>query len=203
MFSGIVVAQARVLDNQRQNGGDYSLSLACDLGRGDKPIKSGDSVAVNGVCLTMVERLRTDVLLFDVSAETARCTTLGRLQKDDAVNLELALCMGDRLNGHLVTGHVDCLAMVRSCRQDGRSLRIELEAPSEFMPYLAAKGSVCLDGVSLTIVEVRSAVFTVNVVPYTAGNTHFSSLVPGSLMNLEVDILARYLQRLLRASTAE
>ena len=203
MFSGIVVAQGQVVAKQQRAGHDYRLQLAAPSNPQGKPIRPGDSVAVNGVCLTVVECSESGVWSFDVSAETARCTTLANVHINDWLNLEPALCLGDRLNGHWVTGHVDCLVVVRECNPQGDSLHLQLEVPDEFMPYIAVKGSVCLDGVSLTVTRVHANTFAVNVIPYTAEHTHFSSLTTGRAMNLEVDIVARYIHRLSHALQTE
>ena len=203
MFSGIVAAQGRVTDKQAHAGGDYSLRIAAAIGKGGQPVQAGDSVAVNGVCLTVTERADENLLSFDVSAATAACTTLGALRKNDKVNMEPALRLGERLNGHLVTGHIDGLATVCECRRQGRSLRVRLKTAAELMPYLAVKGSVCLDGVSLTVVSAQANAFAVNIVPYTAEHTHFSSLHEAQEVNLEVDIIARYLSNLMRFAAME
>ena len=196
MFSGIINMQGTVAENLPLPSHDHKLGIVCQVNEKGRPVSRGDSIAVNGVCLTVTDRPTAHQLLFDVSAETARCTTLGDLRKGDRLNLESALRVGDALNGHWVTGHVDCVATVSALRQEGRSLQVQFEAPPELMPCIAPRGSVCLDGVSLTVVRAQSHSFTVNIIPYTAKHTSFADLECGRRMNLEIDILARYLQRL-------
>jgi len=138
-------------------------------------------------------------MVADVSAETLDCTTLGSLKPDDEVNLELALKPTTRLGGHLVSGHVDGVGEVVDRFADGRSERIVFRAPSELSRYIAAKGSICIDGVSLTVNAVDGDQFGVNIVPHTAENTNLGRCAPGVKVNLEIDVIARYLERLLSA----
>ena len=156
----------------------------------------GESIAVNGVCLTVVA-FADRRFTADVSNETLRLTTLGDLAQATPVNLEAALRMGDPLGGHLMSGHVDGQARVLSTEGQGRSLRVRLEAPDALARYIAAKGSVALDGVSLTVNDVDGAQFGINLVPHTQTVTTLGDLAPGRLMNLEVDSLARYAERVL------
>ncbi len=198
MFTGIVQATGSVAGAEAR-GGDLRLAIdAADLvARIDASrLTPGESVAVSGVCLTVVgfDGAR---LVTDVSRETLGLTTLGSLRTGDAVNLEAALRAGDPLGGHLVSGHVDGVADVVGLHSDARSLRVELEVPGGLARYLAPKGSVTLDGVSLTVNEVKGARFGVNLIPHTVELTTFGSLAPGQRLNLEVDQLARYLERLL------
>ncbi|MGB5132043.1 MAG: riboflavin synthase, partial [Steroidobacteraceae bacterium] len=160
--------------------------------------REGDSVSVAGVCLTAV---RVDAGIFEacVSRETLAHTTLGSLRRDAAVNLEPALAAGDALGGHYVTGHVDGVARVAGIREDAGSLRVSIEAPPVLARYLAPRGSVTVDGVSLTVAGVQGALFEVNLVPHTRQATTLGSLQAGDPVNLEVDILARYLERLFDA----
>lgn len=156
----------------------------------------GASIACSGACLTVVERLE-GAFAVDVSAETLSKTTLGGWQAGTAVNLERPLKIGDELGGHLVSGHVDGVAEVTERRPEGDSLRYVFRLPAELAPYVAAKGSVALDGVSLTVNEVEGATFGVNVIPHTAEVTSFGGLRPGDRVNVEIDLLARYLARLI------
>ena len=151
---------------------------------------------VNGVCLTAVA-LHEDGFDTDVSVETLDVTSLGSLGVGSPVNLEPSLALGDRLGGHLVSGHVDCLGTVKSVADDARSIRLAIEIPAEFARYVAKKGSVTLDGVSLTVNSVAAGVFEVNIIPHTAEVTIIGGYEVGSRVNIEVDLLARYLERLL------
>jgi riboflavin synthase len=198
MFTGIVQAIGRVAATEAR-GGDLRLSIdAADLvARVDASrLASGESVAVSGVCLTVVERDGRSFAA-DVSRETVALTTLGQLRTGDVVNLEAALRAGDPLGGHLMSGHVDGVAEVATVHRDGRSLRVGVDVPAGLARYLAPKGSVALDGVSLTINEVQGARCGINLIPHTLELTTLGGLVPGRRLNLEVDQLARYLERLL------
>ncbi|MER3546948.1 MAG: riboflavin synthase [Rhodanobacteraceae bacterium] len=196
MFTGIVQCTG-TLARSESRGGDLRLSIdASALDFSDVAI--GDSIAVSGCCLTVVEREGAN-LAFDVSSETLSLTTLGRLRAGDMVNLEKALRLSNRLGGHLVSGHVDGIARIVSVEPDGRSQRWRIETPHELARYIAARGSVCLDGVSLTVNQVDSTRFSVNLIPHTIEVTSFSRRKPGDALNLEVDMMARYVERLLEA----
>ena len=155
----------------------------------------GDSIAVQGVCLTVVD-IQNNTFVADVSNETLQCTTLGAKKATSQVNLEAALTLSARLGGHLVSGHVDGVGEVTTTEHDGDSIRISIHAPSELARYIARKGSVCIDGVSLTVNAVKGEEFSVNIIPHTLQNTTLSECAAGSKVNLEVDLLARYLERL-------
>jgi riboflavin synthase len=161
----------------------------------------GESVSVNGVCLTVNEAL-PDGFLADVSAETLARSTLGRLAVGSAVNLERALKIGERMGGHWVTGHVDTVVRWISSKKTGESLSAVLELPQAFVPYVAPKGSVAVEGVSLTVNEVHTDRFTVMIIPHTQQATTLERTRPGDGVNLEVDILARYVVHALRHSAA-
>jgi len=179
----------------QQQGGDVRLSVKSDgLPWGDYEI--GESIAVNGVCLTAVA-LHNDGFDTDVSVETLDVTALGNLKAGSAVNLEPAISLGERLGGHLVSGHVDCVGTVTARASDARSIRLTIEIPEEYAHYVAKKGSVCVDGVSLTINEVSGNAFELNIIPHTAEATIIDGYAVGSAVNVEVDLLARYLERLL------
>jgi riboflavin synthase len=193
MFTGIVTAKG-VLERKTDLGGDYRLRISCpemDL-EGARP---GDSICVSGTCLTMLDP-DSDGFSADVSQETLALTTLGKLGIGQSVNLELALAAGDRLGGHLVTGHVDGMAHLVSRAPDARAERLEFEVPPSLARYVARKGSVCLDGVSLTVNEVAGCRFSVCLIPHTLDVTTLGSLGVGDPVNLEVDLVARYLERL-------
>ncbi len=178
-----------------QRGGDVRLSVqSSGLPWGDYEI--GESIAVNGVCLTAVA-LSDDGFDTDVSVETLDVTALGKLKTGSEVNLEPAISLGERLGGHLVSGHVDCVGTVTARAADARSIRLTIEIPNEYAHYVAKKGSVCVDGVSLTINEVSGNAFELNIIPHTAEVTIIDGYAVGSTVNVEVDLLARYLERLL------
>lgn len=194
MFTGIVQAVGRVAAIERR-GGDVRLVIdSAGLGLGD--VAPGDSIAVAGVCLTAIE-LDGPCFAADVSVETLDHTTLGALRAGDPVNLEKALRLADRLGGHLVSGHVDGVGKVLDVREDARSQRWTFEAPAALARYIATKGSICIDGTSLTVNEVEGARFGVNLIPHTVECTTFRVRRPGDAVNLEVDMVARYVERLM------
>ena len=195
MFTGIVQATGRIEERIEHGSGDVSLVVA--TGTIDAAgIAIGDSVCVSGVCLTAVE-VTAAGFRTDVSAESLARTTLREIVAGDRVNLETALTPDTRLGGHLVSGHVDGIAEVMARWDDARSVRFEIRVPEGLARYIAGKGSVCVDGTSLTVNGVRGAVFDVNIVPHTLAATTLGDLVPGSTANIEVDQIARYVERLL------
>jgi riboflavin synthase len=199
MFTGIILAVGKVAGIDT-TGGDARLRIhAAGLDLSDTQI--GDSIAVNGVCLTAVE-LTVNGFAADVSGETLSCTNLGTLTPGARVNLELALTPTTRLGGHLVSGHVDGIGCLVERRPDGRSQRLHFEAPAGLAKYIAGKGSICINGVSLTVNEVKGSRFDVNVVPHTLDHTTLGDLAPDDSVNIEVDLLARYLERLLLQTQA-
>jgi riboflavin synthase len=193
MFTGIIRSIGTILSRvDRERDGRLSVSA----GDGNlAAIGTGDSIAVNGVCLTVVSHDASRFVV-DVSNETRSVTTLGELIAGSRVNLEPALRLGESLDGHLVSGHVDGVGHVRDIAPDGRSLRLGIELPRALLPYVARKGSVAVDGVSLTVNAVRAAIFEVNIVPHTREMTIISGYREGTAVNIEVDIIARYLERL-------
>ena len=194
MFTGIIKAKGSVRAIQRR-GGDVRMTIAADELPWSR-YNIGDSISVNGVCLTAVELL-DDGFCTDVSVETLDVTTLKQLAESDTVNLEPALCVGDALGGHLVSGHVDGIGMLISRTDDARSVRMDFEVPAGLARYSARKGSVCIDGVSLTINEVSGNTFSLNIIPHTAEVTTLGDFEPGTAVNIEVDLLARYIERML------
>lgn len=197
MFTGIIKGKGR-LSSLVRKGGDVRLRIQCDA----LPWSSyavGDSIAVSGVCLT-VATLRQDGFEADVSSETLGVTTLGALAVGDEVNLEPALTLNQPLGGHLVSGHVDCVGAVTQRVADARSWRIHIEVPQAYARYCARKGSVCIDGVSLTINSVSGTTVGLNIIPHTADATTIGGYVVGSRVNVEVDQVARYIERLLETS---
>jgi len=194
MFTGIIKAKGTIAAME-QRGGDVRLTVRSD-GLPWNDYEVGESVAVNGVCLTAVA-LHSDGFDTDVSVETLDVTALGGLAVGSDVNLEPSISLGERLGGHLVSGHVDCTGKVVSRQADARSIRLAIEIPKDYARYVAKKGSVCVDGVSLTVNEVSGNTFELNIIPHTAEVTIIDDYAPGTVVNVEVDLLARYLERLL------
>jgi riboflavin synthase len=194
MFTGIVQAVGLIATAQAMSDG---LKLTLDAGTlGLSDLGVGDSVAVSGCCLTIVSIDQTK-LAFDVSAETLRCTA--RLDRPGPVNLEKALRLSDRLGGHLVAGHVDGVGIVtrfERAASDAENVELEIEAPAELARFIASKGSIAVDGVSLTINAMAGRRFSVNLIPHTLAVTTLGSLASGARVNLEVDMIARYVARL-------
>jgi len=199
MFTGIVQATGRI-HSLEPRGGDLRLAVApAALGLDD--IGVGESICVSGVCLTVVA-VDASVLAFDVSTETLARTSLGAHAAGDAVNLEKSLRLSDRLGGHLVSGHVDGVGEVVSITDDARAQRWTFRAPAALMRYIAPKGSIAVDGVSLTVNEVEGREFGINIIPHTWKVTTIGGYAPGRRVNLEIDPIARYLERLLAAGAA-
>lgn len=196
MFTGIIEATGNIAAVASQ-GSDVRLTIASQM-LDFSDIKPGDSIAVNGVCLTVVE-LQADRFAVDVSAETLACTTVAGLAIGDRVNLEKALLPTTRLGGHLVSGHVDGVARVVDQRQAGQSRILRFTVAAELQHYIAQKGSIAVDGVSLTINQVTGHEFEVNIIPHTLAHTTIADYQVGNAVNIEVDMMARYLERLLGA----
>jgi riboflavin synthase len=193
MFTGIVQSTGHI-NAITPRGGDVEIVVASP-GLDFTNVAIGDSIAVNGCCLT-VTKLQGSWFFADASRETLNITTLGGWNVGTAVNLEKALCAGQALGGHYVTGHVDGIAQVTTLHTDARSTRMEFEVPAALARYIAKKGSACIDGVSLTVNEVGERTFSVNLIPHTLAVTVLKDYRIGTPVNLEVDIIARYLERL-------
>jgi len=207
MFTGIIQDVGRVATLERRDG-DVRLRIVVDR-LSLAATRDGDSIAVSGVCLTALDIFVGDPaagkpgsFAADVSNETLSLTTLGSLLPGSRVNLEPALRAGDALGGHLVSGHVDGLGEVLDIREDARSVRMHFGCPQELVPYFARKGSVAIDGVSLTVNEVGAADFSVNLIPHTQQVTTLGEFRVGRRVNLEVDQVARYVERLLATTSA-
>jgi riboflavin synthase len=199
MFTGLIeevgtVLAVRAIDRRTQ------LQIAAS--RIAKQTSSGDSVAVNGCCLTLTLR-REDRLTFDLLEETLARTNLKKLRENDPVNVERALGANERFGGHFVQGHVDCVSSVVGFQQSGADFRLEVQLPASFAHYLAAKGSIAVDGISLTVAEVLPKSFVAWIVPYTKEHTNLDRIQAGDLVNLEFDILAKYVERMLPHSTQQ
>ena len=197
MFTGIITSIGEVRSTEQR--GDLRLAIGCDYDL--DTVDLGASIACSGVCLTVVDK-GPDWFAVDVSGETIARTAPGLWHQGARLNLERALRLGDELGGHLVTGHIDAVATVVEVIEDGGSLRVSIDVPRELGPMIAAKGSVTLDGVSLTVNAVedrgKTTNFTVNLIPHTAIHTTFGDMAVGRAINVEVDVLARYLQRMIK-----
>jgi riboflavin synthase len=194
VFTGIVQDIGRIV-SRTPRGGDVRLRIA--VGRLPLAgVRAGDSIAVSGVCLTVLD-IDAGAFSADVSNETLSLTTLGELEDGSTVNLEPSLRAGDPLGGHLVSGHVDGIGRLVSLAQDARSWRMRFETPPPLARYVARKGSIAIDGVSLTVNEVEGCEFGVNIIPHTFEVTTLGSVVPGRRVNLEIDPIARYVERLI------
>jgi riboflavin synthase len=199
MFTGIVQSVGKIVALENR-GGDARVRIAC--GKLDmSDVNTGDSIAVSGVCLTVVEH-SSEGFTADVSGETLSRTTLGRLHTGAAVNLEKALTLSTPLGGHLVSGHVDGVGVVVNRREAARSVQFRIKAPEALAKYIAEKGSVCVDGVSLTVNAIHGAEFEVNIVPHTLTETTSGAIKVDSEVNIEVDVVARYLERLMLGERA-
>lgn len=199
MFTGIIQALGKVVALQPREG---DLRVRIHTGKLDlADVQLGDSIATNGVCLTVVE-LPGDGYAVDVSRESLAYSTIGDWRVGSIVNLEKAMLPTTRFGGHIVSGHVDGIGEVVSRHADARSIRFTLRAPDNLAKYIAHKGSICVDGVSLTVNAVNGADFELNIIPHTAQETTFANYVAGSRVNLEVDVIARYLERLLQGEKA-
>ncbi|OZG71451.1 riboflavin synthase subunit alpha [Hahella sp. CCB-MM4] len=196
MFTGLIETVGSV-QHCVAKGGDYSLRIGCERSF-MSDVALGDSIAVNGVCLTVTE-FGSDWFNADVSLETVLHTCIKEWGRGHRVNLEKALMLSSRLGGHIVTGHVDAVGKVISRKPDGRSIQLTIAAPEQLERYLAAKGSVTVNGVSLTVNNISGCEFALNIVPHTSQETTLDTLKPGDKVHLEVDILARYMEQLMRA----
>lgn len=195
MFTGLIQAIGRIQAVEAR-GGDVRLRIACG-GLSLEGVSTGDSIAVSGVCLTALD-LNADSFAADVSVETLEHTTLGACRAGDAVNLERSLTLATPLGGHFVSGHVDGVGIVRSIVNEARSQRWVFDIPAALRGFVASKGSIAVNGVSLTVNELYDEGFGVNLIPHTLEHTTFGTLATGAAVNIEVDLLARYVERLLQ-----
>jgi riboflavin synthase len=194
MFTGIVLARGKVASLDER--GDITLGIEA-AGLDTARIDIGDSICVQGVCLTAT-RKENATFFADVSRETLDKTTLGRLRVGSSVNLEPSLRAGDALGGHMVSGHVDAVGTLVGAVDDARSWRLNFELPAHLMRFVASKGSICIDGVSLTVNGVAGRRFDVNIIPHTREVTTLGALKVGEDVNIEIDVIARYLDRLMQ-----
>ena len=193
MFTGIVQAVGTVKEISINENGCKLFILTPDDFLVD--INIGDSIAVQGVCLT-VTGVSGNAFDIDISNETLQCTTLGEIKSADSVNLEPALTLATKLSGHLVSGHVDAIGSICEINKDGDSVQLVVESPHDLSKYIAQKGSICIDGISLTVNSVSDCQFMVNIIPHTFSHTTLKNVSVGSKVNLEADLIARYLDRL-------
>ena len=193
MFTGLIEEVGRAV---ALPASDRGAQLQIDAPRIAKKIRSGDSISVNGCCLTLASR-RGNRLTFDLLQETIARTNLKNLHRNDRVNLERALAANERFGGHFVQGHIDCVSPILSFEKEGANFRLELGLPSEFADYVACKGSIAVNGISFTVAEILARSFVVWVIPYTKRHTNLDRAKTGELVNLEFDILAKYVARVL------
>ena len=193
MFTGIIQAKGSIQEVISSKEGAHLKINSNTLNLSDSKI--GDSIAVDGVCLTVTE-LSEDWFSTDVSNETMSCTTFSELSQGQSVNLERSLRLNQGIDGHLVSGHVDGIGEIHSIDEDGDSVRIKVEVQGDIMKYIANKGSICINGVSLTVNSVESNIFDVNIVPHTFSVTTLGDLKLNSFVNLEIDLIARYVEKL-------
>ena len=200
MFTGIIIATGRVV-SLLEKGGDLEMGIDA-AALEDSRMALGDSVSVQGACLTVARKEGTRMFA-DVSRETMAKTTLGTLSRGSKVNLEPSLRAGDALGGHMVSGHVDAVGKLRTLVQDARSWRMEFELPGSLMRFVASKGSICINGVSLTVNKVDGRNFDVNIIPHTLKVTTLGELKVDDGVNIEIDVIARYIDRLAGFSKTE
>ncbi len=195
MFTGIITTigtVSKVIDH------DGDMSFVIDIAeKSIDDLENGDSVCINGVCLTVIDK-KINSIMVDVSSETLQCTNFSDCNSGSRVNIEKAMSATARFNGHLVSGHVDCVANIVLIEPEGRSKKLKIQLPEKYMKYVSRKGSICIDGVSLTVNEVSGTNISVNIIPHTVSNTIISDYVTGSKVNVEVDIIARYLESLIK-----
>jgi riboflavin synthase len=200
VFTGIIQAVGRIADI---DAGEQDIRLRIETGKLPlTDVALGDSIATSGVCLTVTE-LPGDGFWADVSPETLSLTSLGSKGVGDAVNLETSLTLSTPLGGHLVSGHVDGVGYIEQIMEDARFWRVKVAAPDNLARYIAMKGSICVDGTSLTVNQVDGSAFELTIIPQTWEETVFSEYVAGSPVNLEVDVIARYLERLMQFDNSE
>ncbi len=193
MFTGLILEMGEILSVKRRSGGAILSLKSKEVAAS---AKQGDSISVNGVCLTVINT-NNNILSFDLSEETLRSTNLGSLKTGDAVNLEPSLSFDSKIGGHFVTGHVDAAGKIRSNANIGDMMKVEIEAPVNVINFLVEKGSVAVDGISLTVVDILKNSFTVMIIPHTAKLTTIGFKGPGDTVNIEADILGKYVARFL------
>jgi len=194
MFTGIIQAQGNIQEIRISNKGAVFALNSNSLDLSD--ISIGDSIAVNGVCLTVIQ-LDNNSFSADVSQETLNCSTFSQLEKRQSINLEKSLRLDQGIDGHLVSGHVDGVGEVISLRKEGQCTRLKIKVVNDLSKYIAKKGSICINGVSLTVNSVEDDIFDVNIVPHTLLETNLGELIENSRVNIEVDIIARYVEQLI------
>ena len=199
MFTGLIEEVGRVVATRAN---DHGTKLEIAAPRTAREARTGESIAVNGCCLTLTSR-RGDRLSFDLLEETIARTNLKKLQQNSRLNLELALRADGRLGGHFVQGHVDCVSSIIGLEKKGADFRLEVELPRKFAHYVVSKSSIAIDGISLTVAEVLPKRFVAWIIPYTKRNTNLDRATIGDLVNLEFDILAKYVERMAAPSVTK
>ena len=194
MFTGIIQAQGNIKEIRSSNKGVVFIINSNSLDLSDVSI--GDSIAVNGVCLTVIH-LDKDSFSADISQETLNCSTFSQLKKGQNINLEKSLRLDQGIDGHLVSGHVDGVGEVVSLHKEGESTRLKIKVKNDLSKYIAKKGSICINGVSLTVNSIETNIFDVNIVPHTLSWTTFGELIENSKVNIEIDIIARHIEQLI------
>ena len=200
MFTGIIQSKGSVKDLHASEKGIILEINSNSLDLSDCSI--GDSIAVNGVCLT-VTKLKANSFISDVSQETLNCTTFSELKIGQNVNLEKSLRLNQGIDGHIVSGHIDGVGELISLRKEGVSNRLKIEVKNDLTKYIAKKGSICINGVSLTVNEVKNNIFDVNIIPHTWSETTFDDLTENSMVNIEIDIIARHIEQLISHRSSE
>ena len=193
MFSGIVEVLG---DVRSMASGDSGARIAIEAGALVEGVKLGDSIAINGACMTVVA-FGNSIFEADISPESLRMTNLGDLKAGEKVNLEKALVLGDRLGGHMVTGHIDGMGKIRERKADGDSIWLTVEAPPDVMRYLVFKGSIAIDGISLTVATCDEDSFSIAIIPHTSEHTTLTAKRDGAVVNLEADLIGKYVEKLL------
>jgi len=199
MFTGLIEEIGTVLWIRATDRGTQLQVSAPHI---SEEVRKGDSIAVNGCCLTVKAR-RADQLTFDLLEETLDCTNLRAVRRDSRVNLERSLAANSLLGGHFVQGHIDCAVRVLACEETGADQRLEIELPAEFAHYVADKGSVAVNGISLTVAAVLPASFAVWVIPHTKRHTNLEAIATGDQLNIEFDLIAKYVERMMTRSVPQ
>ncbi|PCH57178.1 MAG: riboflavin synthase [Legionellales bacterium] len=195
MFTGIIAGAGKIVAITNLPQAKQFKIFSKNISKNE--LSLGSSISINGVCLTAIE-IRDDSLVVDVSQETLNCTNLGALQENDIINFETAMGTTSKFDGHIVSGHVDATGEILTKEFDGTCWQFCINAPTNLMPYIAKKGSVCIDGISLTVNEVSDTDFAVNIIPHTMKITNIKNWQPNTKVNLEIDVVARYVARLLQ-----
>lgn len=191
MFTGIIAGTGRVVGVSRDTGNRSAARLTVSLGRHSRGLKAGQSVALNGVCLTAI-RVNKASCVFEMIDETIQRTNLGALKPGETVNLERSLKLGDRLEGHFVLGHVDGVGRIIKIKKKSKEVRLRIQIPKKLSKFVVKKGSIAVDGISLTVTDIKNDIVSVSLIPHTVSVTNFQTRKPSDKVNIETDILGRY-----------